>query len=286
VKALTAPSDCIVCGNPGKKVLLDLRSLKILPQAMYLVKCRQCGFEYIDPHPTGNVVEELYNEGYFRDGYLNHENRRIQQCELLHKRLLERGIMDSSHSLNVLDVGAGVGYFLRLARDTCGANVYGVEPSSFARTYARRKFGIDCFSDISGVEDTTFDVITFWDVIGHVDSPQDYLAFCRDHIKDSGYLVIKFPNFGSCWHRFNFLFSKWQHVNAIHAPTIVWRFSKSTISRFLERFGFRIEATETVTQPQLNGFLSRKRRAARCFTTIVDEVTSNRQEIIIYARKK
>jgi len=286
MNTFTMTANCIVCGNNQKEILLDLSFLKELQASMSLVSCVQCGFEYIDPHLTASVAKDFYNEEYFQNNYLNYEDQRLQQFELLHKRLIKHGIIASGNSLNVLDIGAGAGYFLKLIKDKYDANIYGVEPSLFARNYAKKRFGVECFQDISKLQDTAFDLITFWDVIGHVNNPVDYLTFCREHIKDQGYLVIKFPNFGSSWHRFNFFLSKWRHVNSIHVPTIIWRFSKATISRFLDRFGFTIEMVETIKQPLLGSVLSWKLKSVRFLTTMIDEITNNRQEIIFYARKK
>jgi 2-polyprenyl-3-methyl-5-hydroxy-6-metoxy-1,4-benzoquinol methylase len=249
---------------------------------MNMVRCLSCDLEYIDPYPAKEALDNLYNEDYYNNGYLKLRDRRILQAEY-YLNILKNLNNTDSEKLKILDIGTGLGYFLILAGKS-NYKVWGIETSEFARKYSNENFGLNILSSLNELPDTKFDFITFWDVLGHIDNPDTYLNYCKEHIAKTGYLIIKFPNFNSCWHRINFLMAKYRHVNTVHAPTIIWRFSVSTIKKFLNNFGFRIVKIDTIQQtapPQKQNW---KLNLIHLFARIIDYLTNNRQEIIIYAK--
>ena len=273
---------CIICEGAESEPIFRLRSIRGFMHPMSLVRCKKCGFEYLNPHFSGPAAASLYNEDYFNKGYISYEKERMGQMERYASMVFTRDHMNGS--LSALDIGAGLGYFLMALRKKRDVNCYGVEASSFARLYSEKRFGIRLYDSVAGLPDMKFDLITMWDVIGHIENPGEYMTFCREHIKKTGLLVIKLPNFKSAWHTFSFIIAKYRHVNTIHVPTIIWRFSKSGIRAYLEKFGFRIEKIETAGQPLL-GHPGARQRAVKYVTGIVDALTDNRQEMIVYARQ-
>jgi 2-polyprenyl-3-methyl-5-hydroxy-6-metoxy-1,4-benzoquinol methylase len=107
----------------------------------------------------------------------------------------------------VLDIGCGGGLFLSLLKDK-GAQVAGIELSDSRAEYARTKHNLEIHK--IPIEDDfwqkgqagTFDAVTLWDVIEHVNYPFQTLQCAANVLKPGGFLLIDTPCRDSFYHRF------------------------------------------------------------------------------------
>jgi SAM-dependent methyltransferase len=106
----------------------------------------------------------------------------------------------------VLDIGCGGGLFLARMKAE-GADVLGVELSDTRAHYAKTKHGFDVIKRT--IEDEywqafhgTFDVVTLWDVIEHVNFPLATLSAAAKMLKSGGILLIDTPCRDAFYHRF------------------------------------------------------------------------------------
>lgn len=106
----------------------------------------------------------------------------------------------------VLDIGCGGGLFLSKMKEA-GADVLGIELSDTRAHYAKTKHGFDVVKRT--IEDKywrefhgTFDVVTLWDVIEHVNYPLATLRAASDMLKPGGILLIDTPCRDAFYHRF------------------------------------------------------------------------------------
>jgi SAM-dependent methyltransferase len=95
-------------------------------------------------------------------------------------------------SKKILDIGSALGTFLKIAKDH-GWDVSGVELSEFGADYTRKKYGFeihhgDITTSIFPAE--SFDAITMWDVIEHVDAPVANLEKAIELLKPNGILLV------------------------------------------------------------------------------------------------
>ncbi len=88
-----------------------------------------------------------------------------------------------------------------------GAALFGVELSDARAQYARTKYGLKIIK--RPVEDSywqsqksTFDAVTLWDVIEHVNYPLSTLKSASCLLRSGGYLFIDTPCRDSFYHRF------------------------------------------------------------------------------------
>jgi 2-polyprenyl-6-hydroxyphenyl methylase/3-demethylubiquinone-9 3-methyltransferase len=122
------------------------------------------------------------------------------QAEILAKHL-------PLHNANVLDIGCGGGLFLSLLKQA-GAQVIGIELSDSRAQYAKTKHNLNI--DKHPIESDHwqkgyadfFDAVTLWDVIEHVNYPQQTLRSAANVLKPGGLLLIDTPCRDSFYHRF------------------------------------------------------------------------------------
>lgn len=100
----------------------------------------------------------------------------------------------------VLDVGAGNGYFVFLARAEFGLQADGLEISAAEAEFARKIFGVELLRGELAAIDTQYDVVSSFNVIEHVQEPTALLVQMRDRLAARGHLTLTTPN-PSCIHR-------------------------------------------------------------------------------------
>ena len=105
----------------------------------------------------------------------------------------------------LLDVGAGQGWFVRLAREYHGAasEVTGIEPDAAARAIAqadgvalRAGFFPDCL-----MPQERFDAIVFNDSLEHMPDPGAMLRAARAHLQPGGLAAVTLPNSRGVFYR-------------------------------------------------------------------------------------
>lgn len=132
----------------------------------------------------------------------------------------------NSHSPkgNILDIGAGVGDFLAVAKND-GWETIGIEPSDNAKEIAKSK-GVSFIDNTSQLENNYFDVITMWHVLEHVPDLENQIAELKRLIKPNGTIIIAVPNFKSFDAKYYEKF--WA---AFDVPIHFWHFSKTAIQK-------------------------------------------------------
>ena len=98
----------------------------------------------------------------------------------------------------LLDVGCGVAYFLDLAKGR-GWDVHGTEYTDEAVAICREK-GLTIHQGPLHAENYTpgdFDVITYFEVIEHINNPREDLAQVSSLLRPGGLFYCTTPNFGS-----------------------------------------------------------------------------------------
>lgn len=98
----------------------------------------------------------------------------------------------------LLDVGCGLGYFVKAVSCLPAWEAFGYEISKPAVDFARNKLGIGTVFfgkvEFSEFEKESFDIITLWDVIEHIADPNPLLSYLSSILKRDGVLFIHTPN--------------------------------------------------------------------------------------------
>ena len=107
----------------------------------------------------------------------------------------------------ILDIGCGGGLFLSILKQK-GAQVTGIELSDSRAHYAKTKHGLEIYkipieSDFwQRGHAGSFDAVTLWDVIEHVNYPYRTLQCAVHVLRPGGFLLIDTPCRDSFYHRF------------------------------------------------------------------------------------
>lgn len=137
---------------------------------------------------------------------------------------------------NLLDIGVAYGFFLKACESSF--KTFGCDISSYAVSRARRnspKSQIIVCDVSKGLpyKDNTFDVVTMFDAIEHIDRYDELLHDVYRVMKPEGLLVLTTPN---RWSMDSILFGKnyWYKRDTTHKMI----FSKSSLKETLLRSGF------------------------------------------------
>lgn len=144
----------------------------------------------------------------------------------------------------LLDVGAGPGFLLTVARER-GWDVCGLDLNPWAADHARREFGVEVRTQTleeAAFEPAQFDAITMMDLLEHVADPASLLAKAASILREDGVLVILTPDAGSPVSRL--LGSRWPEVQRV--PEHLVLFSVEGLSQLLEDHGFETFAQHSV----------------------------------------
>lgn len=179
-----SPGSCVVCGGEEAAVVFHEFGVDIL-------RCRRCGHVF-----SGHRTPQDY------DGYFGEEMPGGDQFwwDAAHRRMYEafaRRFL-RGRTGRLLDMGCGLGYFVRFASRVAGWDVQGYEISPAAVRYAREVLGLENVAcgrvESSGLPAGHFDVITLWDVIEHVSDPGPLLSYLATILGENGVLFLHTPN--------------------------------------------------------------------------------------------
>lgn len=153
--------------------------------------------------------------------------------------------ISENNKKSILDVGCGFGYFLELAAQK-GWVAHGVEIAKGAVEDARDRVGNEnIFHGIlkeAKYSDYSFDAITLWDVLVHVENPFEELRECYRLLKDGGKIGIRVRNVAFQKRAYQ-VYSSLKKINpqlSMKGPYVFHRycFSSKSIYQLLSRLGF------------------------------------------------
>lgn len=148
-------------------------------------------------------------------------------------RLLRRLLGPGDFS--IYDIGCGDGLFLHACRDL-GFAVQGCEPEGVPRRQAAKRLGcqIDQYAFENPLPDG-YDVITAWQVIEHIESPNDLFLAARKHLRLDGLLAVSTVNLDSIQSRV--FGDRWLHLDP---PRHLWVAGRKSVEQMIEANGFTI----------------------------------------------
>ncbi len=238
---------CIVCASTGP-------FSEIFRLAGYtLVRC-ECGLVFQDPQPGPEALKEAYyHDEDFTDALFG-ELREITLRNARQKVEHLRPAGALRPGMRLLDVGASSGTWLEVAEEEGLAGV-GVELGEATAARARAQ-GLDVRAGtleqaLPGLEGHRFDLITFWDVLEHLQDPRRELRLARGLLAPGGRIAATFPNVEGLYPRLTYrLLARrtgvWEYPEL---PVHLYDFAPGTARRLFVGVGFAVERIKTFATP-------------------------------------
>jgi 2-polyprenyl-3-methyl-5-hydroxy-6-metoxy-1,4-benzoquinol methylase len=249
---MASPVPCALCGGTDYRLVHDMGWRRVL-------RCRGCGLVRADPLPTLEEKLAVETQGYtdetafpeVRDFFANCHRDFVEDPVIRgmrgHLAELERAL-DGPGTL--LDVGAGTGIFMHLARER-GWRPDGVDICPLTAEKAAREFDLKIavgpFEE-QRFDGRTFDAATMLDVLEHVRDPLASLRSVHGLLRPGGALYVAVPNQGCLLTRVVDAYARAGGPRAggllgrLYVPPHLHYFTPRTLRRILEAAGFRVQS--------------------------------------------
>jgi len=220
-------TECIVCKSKENK-----------PLYQGILKCQNCGHVFADLGLSDEELFELYRKNYFfGEEYSDYiaDKKVIQKNFGLRFKVLQRFLKANHQSL--FEIGSAYGFFLDLVRNRF-AKVQGIDITEDGVRYAREELKLEVIKEDLlkyELDGQKFDVVCMWDTIEHLRDPHLYVEKISHQMEPGSLLTITTGDIESFNARFKK--AKWR---LIHPPTHIHYFSKKSLSRMLENYGFEV----------------------------------------------
>jgi len=206
--------------------------------AVEIYSCPTCGCVMADM--------DFVHDQYESDSYYTIAFRTQEEIELewgFRWRYILQRILRRIERPRLLEVGAGNGFFIHLARTELGLRADGLEISDAESGFARRMFGVRFLRGDLAALGSNYDVVSSFNVIEHVTKPLELLATMRDRLRPNGYLVLTTPS-PACIHRRIRGLRKWGMVAPPHHINL---FTRIALFEMLEDAGFDVLEYSTLS---------------------------------------
>ncbi|MEE9211318.1 MAG: class I SAM-dependent methyltransferase [Phycisphaeraceae bacterium] len=206
-------------------------------QRFYLYRCLNCRAVFLGPRPTGEQLDQAYDESYYGKGeakFTGLIEKVLDQFRSARARRVRRYIAPPA---KILDIGCGNGRFLGCLIEQ-GFDGYGIELSGKAAQRARQIPGVQLKVgrlEAADYNEHVFDGICMWHVFEHLTEPKTTLRIIRKILKPDGYLLMSTPNIDSVQSK---LFrGHWLHLDP---PKHLFFLGASDLTAAMRGFGFKL----------------------------------------------
>ena len=234
---------CPWCQSDQSILYLKLKDEFLTKEDFQIYECQDCGLLYTEPRPEKDKIgfyyqsEEYYSHQENKRGFIPKIYEMVKSINLRTKyKITTKGLPLG----RVLDIGCGAGDFLHTMEQN-GWQTLGAEPSEVAINIARKRIKghIITPEEIANLPDESFEVITMWHVLEHVENLTWQIAQLKRLLKKGGRLVLALPNFKS----FDAQYYK-QYWAAYDVPRHLNHFCKLTVVKIFSNSGLKIQDTQ------------------------------------------
>lgn len=231
---------CTLCGKENSFVLVKSNGYNI-------VRCDDCGINYVNPRPKSEVLSDMVDEQTFKDTNnkvaVNAKNHTASAKGLL---LVAQEELEHIHqykkSGRLLDVGCGIGHLVKTARDS-GWDAFGIEPSKERVEFGKEYFNIpikkSTLEEYVPDVNEKYDVICMYNALSHLRDPLVCFQNISQMLVSDGLLVMRSGNKGDVTsaEQAKFWLDPWD------APNHLYWFSQKSVHLLAEKFDLKIIST-------------------------------------------
>ena len=232
---------CPLCGGKHLGHAITCTDHYASGEQFNLVRCDDCGFIFTQGAPVEAEIGRYYetpdyiSHTHTRKGLMNRVYHEVRKYMLSRKaKLIKRTSGLSKGTL--LDIGTGTGYFSNTMKER-GWRVKAIEKSPQARAFAKEHFELDVDTEdaLAGYADHSFDAITLWHVMEHLEHLNETWEKLFKLLKERGVLIVAVPNPSSYDAE---KYKEWWA--AYDVPRHLWHFTPSVMQQFGVKHGFKL----------------------------------------------
>lgn len=184
--------NCPHCKNKKKKIIFKLEDYEIL-------KCLNCDLMYNSKKLTSekNFKNNIFNKNYYfkvhKPGFLYEEKyKKNNPSYKLYSKIFN--FFSKKRKLKLLDVGCAHGSFLSFIAKNTKFDYLGIDISNFAIKNAKKKKLNAKNLNIKNLylknKKQKYEIITFWDVLEHVDDINENFLIAKKMLKKNGHIFL------------------------------------------------------------------------------------------------
>ena len=234
---------CPLCGGTHLKRVMTCTDFYASGEQFDAVSCEDCGFTFTQGAP----VEAEIGRYYETSDYISHSDTKKGAMNAVYHQVRKymlgkkaRLVAKESHRKRgrLLDIGTGTGYFAATMEQR-GWKVETIEKNAQARVFAKEHFGLEVKGEeaLQEFESGSFDVITLWHVMEHLEHLDETWECLRELLSDRGVLIVAVPNCSS------YDAGKYgEYWAAYDVPRHLWHFTPVTIQQLASKHGFIMAA--------------------------------------------
>ena len=230
---------CPLCGKQQLEPALTCTDHYASGETFEVVRCVHCGFMMTQNAPVEAEIGKYYETPDYishsdtQKGLMNRAYHRVRQIMLSRKADLVKRMSQKSKGV-LLDYGTGTGYFAHTMMEKQWT-VKAIEKSPQARAFAKEHFGleVDAETTLTDYQPKTFDVVTLWHVMEHLEHLNEMWKTLHQILKDKGVLIVAVPNPDSYDAK---KYKEWWA--AYDVPRHLWHFHPSVMEQFGIKHGF------------------------------------------------
>lgn len=193
--------------------------------------CKECLHEYYLPASDNlaSINSELYKNDADYKGDLEKSKDHMYLIQWNHLQAAKylkaiKGIKTT------LDIGTFNGFFVKFMRDI-GYDSYGLDFNEDAINDGIKKYSLEGYLSVNSknLPLKKFDCVSAFEVIEHLEDPNDFLNQISEYLNTGGLLVLSCPNNKMVW-----------RVHVDYPPHHLSRFSPNSLACILKRHGYNI----------------------------------------------
>lgn len=245
--------------------------------------CSSCGYAFVNPRPSLDFLMDYYCS--FGDGHdgSGKETANLQSvlaqeqsypnATVDAKRLIRtiKSLIKNGHNNKLLDVGCGYGFFSKEALSK-GFDVIALELAENESGIAKEMTGltsVSCSFEEFECARKSLRVLLMSQILEHAFDVNLWIMKAHDLLVNDGIIAIALPNFGSI-----FRIIMQENEPYICPPAHLNFFNSNSLSRLLEKYGFRVEVIQWISRMPKKAFEKRLPNFVKPLLPIINTVSS------------
>ena len=223
---------CLLCRSSEVSSLYTFETARVL-------QCDTCNFIFSKAKGR-EKVDKTYWSTPHRNFYDYYYGERLNGLHTKYIAILRRYGVES-----VLDIGAGLGYFVSFVREK-GLQIEGYEPGKAGRDFSRKHLDTRLRASMPKKK---YDAITMFHTLEHLPKAKQFVRQLKSRLTPDGIVLVEVPNQGSLFNRIRGRngYDPYAHVNF---------FTKKTLEKLFIEAGFEILELKTAQSRRTTLFLS------------------------------